>query len=152
MVGVTWWEASTYAAWLTARLRNVGEIGEQEVVRLATTAEWQRAAGGPEERKYPWEGEFDPRRANSKESNLQQPTPVHMYPAGATPEGVLDLTGNVWEVCADGSSAKRWNYCAGGSWHSASENDGLAAQSWRDRREESGDLGFRVVIVRVSRA
>ena len=47
VVGVSWYEAMAYCAWLTGELRAKGEIGENEEVRLPTQAEWMRAALPP---------------------------------------------------------------------------------------------------------
>lgn len=96
MIGVSWYEAEAYCAWLTAALRQQGEIDETQQVRLPTEAEWQTAAHTADH-AYLWGDPFDPTKANTKESRLNQTTPVHMYPHGATAKGVYDLSGNVWE-------------------------------------------------------
>jgi len=46
---------------------------------------------------YPWGNEWDATKCNTFESGLGGTTPVGMYPEGASPYGVLDLAGNVWE-------------------------------------------------------
>jgi len=93
VVEVSWYEAAAYCAWLSDRLRRE--------VRLPTEAEWERAARGTAGRKYPWGKEGpDSERANWRR-NVGHTTPVGLYPRGATPEGIEDLAGNVWEWVAD---------------------------------------------------
>jgi len=98
VVSVSWYEACAYAAWATERLREAGQEGE---LRLPTEAEWERAARGTDGRKYPWgSGEPNDRLVNYG-GNVGAPTPVGVYPLGATPEGICDMAGNVWEWCGD---------------------------------------------------
>ena len=87
VIGVTWEDANAYAAW----------AGKQ----LPTEAQWEFAARGRENRKYPWGNqEPDPMRANYGE-NLAMPSIVSMHEDGATPDGILDLAGNVYEWLLD---------------------------------------------------
>ena len=102
VVEVSWFEAMAYCAWLTDRLRRLGQLTSNESIRLPTEAEWEWAARGNTARRYPW-GNAKPTTERLKyNSQVGEPTPVGVYPSGATPEGVLDLAGNVWEWCADG--------------------------------------------------
>jgi formylglycine-generating enzyme required for sulfatase activity len=95
VVGVTWYEAAAYCRWLTAAMDDAYEY------RLPTEAEWERAARGVEGRRYPWGDQWRLEQANSKELGLERTTPVGVFPDGASPEGLLDMTGNVWEWCGD---------------------------------------------------
>jgi formylglycine-generating enzyme required for sulfatase activity len=93
---VTWWDATAFCYWLNAHL------GFE--VRLPTECEWQLAAtGGDPTRTYPWGPGWDPQqepwRANTFESGLSRSTAVGMYPAGASPAGILDMAGTLWEWC-----------------------------------------------------
>jgi iron(II)-dependent oxidoreductase len=90
VVGICWYEANAYATW----------VGK----RLPSTEEWQRAAtwakaqsGDGTEQRYPWGNAFDPVKTNTWASGLRDTVAIDSYPAGATPNGVRHLIGNVWE-------------------------------------------------------
>jgi formylglycine-generating enzyme required for sulfatase activity len=91
VVGVSWFEAMAYCRWLAAQ---TGIL-----FRLPTEAEWEKAARGPDGRIWPWGNTWEDGRCNSKEAGKQRTTPVGSYPTGASPSGVLDMAGNVWEWC-----------------------------------------------------
>ncbi|MDF5759033.1 SUMF1/EgtB/PvdO family nonheme iron enzyme [Spongiactinospora sp. TRM90649] len=66
--------------------------------RLPTSAEWEWMAAGPERRPYPWGDQpWQPDLANLRGSLVGNPEPVGAHPKGATPLGLLDVAGNVWE-------------------------------------------------------
>ncbi len=94
VMGVTWYAAKAYCLWLSL-LESNGR--DNALYRLPTEMEWEYAAGGKESRTYPW-GEEEPStsRANYNQ-NEGATTPVGRYPDGATPEGLYDMAGNVWE-------------------------------------------------------
>ena len=65
--------------------------------RLPTSLEWEWIAAGPGRRRWPWgEQGWSPERA-LMDGLAAGPGPVDIPTAGATPEGVLGLAGNVWE-------------------------------------------------------
>jgi gamma-glutamyl hercynylcysteine S-oxide synthase len=87
---VCWYEAQAYAAWAGRR--------------LPTETEWEKAArhdpATGRSRRFPW-GDEDPTpdRANLGQRHLQ-PAPAGSYPQGASPAGVRQLIGDVWEWTA----------------------------------------------------
>ncbi len=89
VVGVCWYEARAYCAWLGA------QMGQS--VRLPTEVEWEAAARGTEARAYPFGDEFDRLAANTVETHVKRTTPVGVFPSGRTSEGVDDLSGNIYE-------------------------------------------------------
>lgn len=137
VVGITWYEASAYAAWLADVLRRA-RSGEAlppahralvaglldtpaRQVALPSQEEWLAAAGGDPD-GYPWGPEFDPARANTAESELGGPTPVAMYLTGVSRWGIMDLAGSVWEWTRDVREQDKWVWLKGGSYWSKREN------------------------------
>jgi len=89
VVGVTWFEARAYCAWLSA------QMGES--YRLPTEAEWEAAVRGQAGREYAYGNGYDNGRCNTFETHIRRTTPVGVFPGGSTPAGIADLSGNVWE-------------------------------------------------------
>lgn len=85
VVWVNWHQAVAYCAWAG--------------VRLPSEAEWEKAARGTEGSAYPW-GDSPPNELLLN-YNTRIPVKVGSYPAGASPYGVMDLAGNVWEWVSD---------------------------------------------------
>ncbi len=86
VVGVDWNQAMNYCNW----------AGRE----LPTEAQWEKAARGDDGRTYPWGQGVDINRANYI-FNIRKTVNVGSYPDGASPYGVLDMAGNVWEWVAD---------------------------------------------------
>jgi iron(II)-dependent oxidoreductase len=85
---VTWVsleDARAYAAWAGKRLPHEWE--------------WQYAAQGTDRRLYPWGNEWDASAVSvpDKSRTIRPPDAVDAHPKGASPFGVMDLVGNVWQ-------------------------------------------------------
>ncbi len=96
-VGVSWYEATAFCAWVSAQTKNA--------IRLPTEAEWERAAAGDGKkgREFAWSDAKDDGlsiRCNMGGTGIGHPSAVGIFPTGNTPEGIADMTGNVWEWCA----------------------------------------------------
>jgi formylglycine-generating enzyme required for sulfatase activity len=132
VANLTWHQATAYCEWAGGR--------------LPTEEEWERAARGPKCTKYPWGNEdIDPSRANYADSKIGHPTPVGLYPSGASTEGACDMVGNVFEWTSSewsrGSGTYVWR---GGSFYG---NRRDARSSYRsDLRPDVQveNLGFRL--------
>jgi formylglycine-generating enzyme required for sulfatase activity len=158
VIGVNWYEAVAYTRWLSA------QTGRD--YRLPTEAEWEKAARGTDGRIYPWGNDYRQEWLNSDDV-IGRTTPVGTYPEGASPYGVLDMAGNVWEWTATkyddsykpypyqhedewsedylaGSGAAR--VLRGGSWYSISTHVRCGARSYLSPNYRYNHFnGFRVV-------
>jgi formylglycine-generating enzyme required for sulfatase activity len=157
-------EAIKFCQWLSTR--------ERKKYRLPTEAEWEYAARGTDGRKYPW-GNYAGRGdlANFADKNtvfawsdheiddgFAESSPAGAFPLGASPFGIEDMSGNVWEWCLDyfepyrgaprvnprgpTSGAKR--VYRGGSWKSRFNSLRTTARGSNVPSFSCNDLGFRI--------
>ncbi len=100
-------DALAYAAWLSTRTGRAW--------RLPGALEWEKAARGPGGARFPWGDEYDPARLNSADQGPFDTLPVASFPRGASPYGLMDAAGQVFEWTATGTGKNRF-LVKGGSW------------------------------------
>ena len=161
VVSVSWHDAVAYCEWLSRRLQNAGLLPKGHVARLPTEEEWEKAAcWDPKlhsKRVFPWGDSWASSYANTAEGRGKWATsPVGCYPHSASPYGLHECVGNVWEwmaseyasyPAAPRSFHEPGVYSLRGSSHATNPTHArctyrsrLPSTSWRNH------LGFRVVV------
>lgn len=170
VVGINWYEALAFCRWLTNKLRASGQLDRTQEVSLPTEPQWEKAARGDFNRCYPWGDTPDPDRANYNETNIGMTSAVGCFPHGASPYGVMDLSGNVWEwtrsLWGEDNSKPRFMYpysnkdgrenleadrdilrvLRGGSFSYPSRLIRVTYRDWNFPANRDHDIGFRLVI------
>lgn len=153
---VEWNDAIAYCQWLS---RVTGKT-----ITLPSEAEWEKAARGSKDKRiYPWGDKFEVTHCNTNELELGDTTPVGIFMTGASPYGVLDLSGNVWEWTRSKSASYPYNASDGresldGSDHTPRILRGgcflhhkdmarCFVRTWSYPLDWPWSLGFRVVAV-----
>jgi len=148
IVGVSWDMAANYCTWIGGS--------------LPTEAQWEKAARGPSGAPYPWGSE----EANCDLGNFAGcvggVTDVTKYAEGASPYGVLDMAGNVFEWVNDfygenyyngaptenptGPTSGEFHVVRGSGYETDIEQTASAIRHPAGNAYHSRDLGFRCVV------
>ena len=137
VVLVAYADAVAYADWLSS----VSGFSW----RLPTELEWEKAARGIDGRWFPWGNEFDARKLNSHDDGPFDTVPVGAFSDGASPFGVLDAAGQVFEWTSTKAGDGRY-IVKGGSWDD--KGCGVCRSSARHSRPKEIKhilIGFRLV-------
>ncbi len=134
---VTISDANSYASWLSAK------TGQSW--RLATELEWEKAMRGTDGRVFPWGNNWDASRLNSHDKGPFDTVLVGSFPDGASPYGVLDAVGQLFEWVSDNPRNGR-HWVKGGSWDD--KGCGVCRPAERHQRPSTIKhilVGFRLV-------
>jgi formylglycine-generating enzyme required for sulfatase activity len=158
-------DAIKYCEWLSRR--------DGKRYRLPTESEWEYAARGTDGRTYPWGERLNrgdlanfadanttfPWRDAEIDDGFAETAPVGSFPRGASPFGIEDMAGNVWEWCLDFyepyKGKERTNprsaytvgrrIYRGGSWKSRASSLRTTTRNFNIPEYSANDVGFRIV-------
>jgi hypothetical protein len=135
VVGVSFWEAEAFCAWVGGR--------------LPTEEEWEAAARGPKGLVYPWGDAWQDGICNTSEAGLHVTSPVGLFPrARQADRAIDDLAGNVWEWCASFDNPERnLRVLRGGAWAADLDSARSANRNRYSPSNHAPGIGFRVVCV-----
>jgi len=150
VVGVDWHDADGYCRW----------VGK----RLPTEAEWERAARGGYERKYPWGSDAPTPAHTTFGKPYQKPVykdgvaRVGTHSKGMSPFGIYDLSGNVWEWVSDwyaesfrrddvrnpkGPANGTHKVMRGGGWYDPPDRITATKRMYAEPAQRDDEVGFR---------
>jgi formylglycine-generating enzyme required for sulfatase activity len=134
VVWVSWSDALRYCEWLTERVREwegtpepLGTLLRREgwCITLPSEPEWEKAARGTDGRVYPWGQDADLGRGNYGGTGVMTTSAVGCFPGGASPYGVEEMSGNVWE----------WTRSVWAPYPYPTDAAGLSAREYLEERE-----------------
>jgi formylglycine-generating enzyme required for sulfatase activity len=152
VIGVSWEDANAYCKWLSKK--------KGLNFKLPTEAQWEKASRGADGRKYPWGNDEPDETLANFMRKVGKTSPVGSFPQCASPYGLLDMAGNVWEWCRDiygdyyynnspkenptGPKSGSLRVLRGGSWSGDASYLRCANRSYGMSSAHDGVLGFRL--------
>lgn len=153
---ISWYGAVEYCNWLSKKTKFV--------FKLPTEAQWEKAArwlDGVDEKRafmYPW-GDQKPGETLAN-FNTEKIAPVDSYHEGASPYGLLNMAGNVWEWCSDwydekyytnspkenpkGPKKGKYRVRRGGGWNNMAISLRCAGRKEDTPSKRYSNVGFRI--------
>ncbi|MBU6334937.1 MAG: SUMF1/EgtB/PvdO family nonheme iron enzyme [Chloroflexi bacterium] len=114
---------------------------------MPTEAQWTQACRGDDGRTYPWGDQPSDATLANYDMDVGGTAPMGRYPAGASPYGLLDMAGNVWEWVEPDGGGDRPLIVRGGAFNFNADDVVCGARSGLGFGFDGGNLsvGFRVV-------
>ena len=130
-MGISWYQAQKYCQWAGKR--------------LPTENEWEAAARGNSTFIWPWGNEHHPQHANTlgKDDGFLFAAPVASFPKGASPFGLMDMAGNVWEWVMEKNNGLK--IVKGGGWASYENQSKISFRNTVNPKLKNPTFGFRCV-------
>jgi formylglycine-generating enzyme required for sulfatase activity len=167
VVMVSWYEAVAFCNWLTEILRldenssssAVHRIASNQIIRLPSEREWEKAARGTDGRTYPWGEEITPQHANYNQTGIGATSAAGCFPAGQSLYGCEEMAGNVWEWCQtkwqdsyedykddNDNEGNARRVLRGGAFRDSEDGVRCAVRGHYDPFDGYGGGGFRLVL------
>ncbi len=138
VINVSWIDAIAYANWLSEA------TGKR--YRLPSDVEWEYAARGGRDGRYPWGNESVEGRANCGQcgpSGGKGPVPVNSF--SPNDFGLMGMAGNIWQWVADpGTLGDHTRALRGGSWNNPERNLRVMSRNLTSETNKNSFIGFRV--------
>jgi formylglycine-generating enzyme required for sulfatase activity len=121
IVNISYYEAKAFCAWLTEKSK-LNEKKENYKFNLPTNDEFEYVATkGLKENIYPWGNDWDNKKCNNSNTNINTTSVVGLFSDGNSPFGICDMSGNVWKWMKPSKKNKSF-ILKGASWYDSVEN------------------------------